>query len=95
MLLGSFSVVGLERRYTNEEDAYASCCRDANAHRVWRTKCPKGQMLRAMPIMSGTPSGLLHQVGASTSGLTPEEAGSSTKVNQFEDQQRVTRVLLD
>jgi hypothetical protein len=51
-------------------------------------------MLRAMPTMSGTPSGLLYQVGASTGGLTPEEAGSSTKLNQFQDQQRVAKTKL-
>ena len=42
----------------NEENAYASCCGDARAHRVWRTKS-EGKMLCAMPAMSRAAKGVL------------------------------------
>jgi hypothetical protein len=47
------------KEYTNEEDANASCCGDARAHRIWRTNCSKGEMLCAMPTMSGSAEGVL------------------------------------
>ena len=55
----SFNAVGLERRQTNEEDAYTSCCGNARAQRVWCTKRPEGKTLCAMPTVPGTPERVL------------------------------------
>ena len=50
-------------------------------------------MLCAVPAVSGTPSGLLYQVGASTSGLTLK--GPLVHNYKFEDEQRGAKNFLN